>query len=335
MSSNIPSPEHFQDEVILKAASDSAQSANPVVTVVTVCFNPLKDGRQRLLAMNLDSVERQTGLTLEHLIIDGASSDGTLDFLSAYKNRCHDIRILSKADSGIYEAMNRGIALARGKYVIFLNSDDYYHRPDGLALSVKALEESGCSFTFAPVCPEGTKRFHTHYHHPQRRLHKIFVTSVLPHPSMLYRKTVLTEMSGYDQTYRLAADYDLTLRLIASGHKGCFVNCCFATFVMGGLSTQDVNRELDFRENIRMIRNAHREAFGVEFTEQESEFLVERGWYPRKYLSVYVASQALVGRAFMGLPKGLAYRFVRCFNYVKYYLKSLFSSSSPDNAGKE
>lgn len=324
--SDIPSPETFLDEVTLKPAPGKRQPARPLLTVVTACFNPLKDGRQTLLARNLDSVQSQTGVSIEHLIIDGASSDGTIDFLSAYDNRRFDIRILSKPDTGIYQAMNRGIALARGKYVVFLNTDDYYHSSHGLALSLKALEESNCSFTFAPVLPEGPHTRFTHYHHPQRRLHKVFLTSVIPHPSMLYSREALIEMGGYDETYRIAADYDLTLRLIAAGHKGRFVNHCFATFVMGGVSTQDKNKELDVRENIRLVRNAHREAFGAELTESEAEFLVKKGWYPRKYLALYVASQKTVARAFCGLPEGIGYQMVRRFNYVKYYLKCLLSA---------
>jgi len=325
MSSNIPSLEDFKGDLLQKNASEKAIETVPIVTVVTVCFNPLKAGRQELFAQNLDSVQKQTGVVLEHLIIDGASTDGTLDFLKAYDNKYHDIRILSKADSGIYEAMNRGIALARGKYVIFLNSDDFYHCSDGLSLSVKALEASDCSFVFAPVLPKGPHTRFTHYHHPQRRLHKIFVSSVIPHPSMLYRRTALMEIGGFDQTYRIAADYDMTLRLITAGHKGYFVNHCFVTFVMGGLSTQDENKESDIREKIRLVRNAHYKAFGTELSEEESEFLVTKGWYPRKYLSLYVASQKLVSHAFCGLPKGLNYQFVRRFNYIKYYLKCLFS----------
>ena len=117
----------------------------------------------------------QTGVVVEHLIIDGSSTDGTLDFLQAYTNAHHDIRILSKPDSGIYEAMNRGIALSRGKYVIVLNSDDYYHRADGLASSVKALEENNCGFTFAPISPIGPHTRHSPHRDPQKHIHKFFV----------------------------------------------------------------------------------------------------------------------------------------------------------------
>ena len=86
MSSNIPSPDACQGELIEKLLPGN--TLLPEVTVVTVCFNPLKDGRMELFTKSLDSVQQQKGVTLEHLIVDGASSDGTL------------VRIRSQADSG-------------------------------------------------------------------------------------------------------------------------------------------------------------------------------------------------------------------------------------------
>lgn len=317
MFSELPSLEAFQDEVLLKPGKDSQVS--PDVTVVTVCFNPLKDGRQELLAKNLDSVQNQTGVTVEHLIMDGASTDGTLEFLSKYENKSFDIRILSKPDSGIYDAMNRGIALAKGKYVIFLNSDDYYHRNDGLALSVKALEESGCSFTFAPILPTGSPFRHRLHRHPQNHLHRIFIFPTIPHQSMLYRRSTLVEMGGYDSSYQMGGDHDLTLRLIAAGHKGCFVDKAFVTFAAGGFSTQDASLKL--QEKIRRVKRFHKEVFGVDFSNEEAETLVRHYRYPRKYLSVYVASQRMIDQTFVGVPKGFGQRLLHGINYWKYYLK--------------
>lgn len=321
MYHNIAVSEVLLDEVILKPAQANAVPKTPDVTVVTVCFNPFEAGRQELFVKNLDSVQRQTGVAVEHLIIDGASSDGTMDFLRQYGNKHHDMRILSKADAGIYEAMNRGIALARGKYVIFLNSDDYYHREDGLAVSMKALEESGCSFSFAPIF--AWKSRGTSLRKPQHRLHKFFVFCVTRHPSMLFLRKDLIEICGYNQAYRIAADYDMMLRLIAAGRKACFVDYCFVTFVEGGYAMQD--KELKFREKVEIIKNVHHEVFGVDFSEDEAERIVGKCVYPRKYLPVYVASQRLIKKSFVGLPQTIADRVLYHFNYLKYYLKCCFS----------
>lgn len=316
-SSDILSAQTLQDDVLLKPGK--TPQASPDVTVVTVCFNPLKSGREELLRKNLYSVQQQTGVLVEHLIIDGASTDGTLELLSQYRNANYDIRILSKPDTGIYDAMNRGIALAKGKYVTFLNSDDYYHRNDGLSLSVKALEQSGCTFSFAPIKPAGSPLLHQLHRHPQRHLHRLFIFPTIPHQSMLYRRSALVEIGGYDASYQMGGDHDLTLRLIAAGHKGCFVNTPFVTFASGGYSTQDA--ALKRQEKVRRVRRFHEEVFHIQFTDAEIETLVCHYRYPRRYLHVYVASQKLIDRTFFGIPQSLSQRFLHGFNYAKYYLK--------------
>lgn len=321
-SSDILSAQTLQNEVLLKPGK--TPQAAPDVTVVTVCYNPLKAGREELLRQNLHSVQQQTGVLVEHLIIDGASTDGTLELISKYHNTNYDIRILSLPDNGIYDAMNRGIALAKGKYVTFLNSDDYYHRNDGLALSVKALEQSGCTFSFAPIVPEGSRFSHRLHRHPEHHLHRILIFPTIPHQSMLYLRSALVELGGYDPTYLMGGDHDLTLRLIAARKKACFVNTAFVTFASGGFSTQNV--ALKLREKERRVRNFHREVFGVEFSDEEIETLVRRYRYPPRYLSVYVASQHLIRRTFVaGLPKTIRQSLVCHFNFWKYYLKCLLS----------
>lgn len=321
MSFKLPSPEEFLNDVVLKPASGTTAQTPPDVSVVTVCFNPLKDGREELFARNLDSVQGQTGVTVEHLIIDGASTDGTQQFVMDYGNCRHDLRLLSRADTGIYEAMNRGIALARGKYVTFLNTDDFYHHADGLALSVRALEESGCCFSFAPILPTGSCFLHRLHRHPERHLHRILLFPTIPHQSMLYRRTTLVELGGYDPSYRMGGDHDLTLRLIAAGQRACFVEKAFVTFATGGFSTQ--NAALKLREKVRRVKSFHKEVFGVEFSDKEAETLVRRYRYPRRCLHVYVASQRLIKETFVGVPTNLWLRLLHGFNYWKYYLKCL------------
>lgn len=324
MLSNIPSQEELQGDLVIKPAQSNANQTVPHVTVVTVCFNILKAGRRELLTKNLDSVQAQKGVVLEHLIVDGASTDGTPEFLEAYQNANHEMRILSKADSGIYDAMNRGIALARGKYVVFLNSDDHYHDENGLAASMKAMEESGSSFSFAPILAEKTNGM-LRRRRPQQRLHKAFLYNVICHQSMMFRKDDLFSMGGYDLAYRIASDYDLMMRLIASGHKGCFVDHPFVTFLEGGFAMQ--NKKQNMNEKARITRNFHREAFGLDLSEEECLYLVRKCKYPRRLLSVYVRSQHLKEHAFVGLPQDFTSRLVRCLNFAKYWLRCCLSFS--------
>ena len=92
------------------------------ISVITVCFNSAETLRD-----NLESVKNQTYENIEHIIIDGGSSDNTLGILSTFKN---DHVVVSEKDSGIYNAMNKGISLASGEIIGFLNSDDYFYSDD-------------------------------------------------------------------------------------------------------------------------------------------------------------------------------------------------------------
>ena len=138
---------------------------------------------------------------------------------------------------------------------------------------------------------------------------------------MLYRRATLIEVGGYNPSYRMGGDHELTLRLIAAGHKACFVDEAFVTFAAGGFSTQ--NNTLKLREKIRRVKHFHKEVFGVEFSDKEAETLVKRYRYPRRCLQVYVASQRLIKQTFVGVPTNLWQRLLHGFNYWKYYLKCL------------
>ena len=97
----------------------------PKVTVITITFNLIKAGRKQTFIKCMESVHNQNYKNIEHLIIDGASTDGTLDLLKEYQKKGY-IKYKSKKDKGIWDAMNKGIDVASGDYITFLNSDDFY-----------------------------------------------------------------------------------------------------------------------------------------------------------------------------------------------------------------
>lgn len=121
---------------------------NPLVTVVTVVKNAIRGGREQYIVQCIESVHNQRYPHIEHLIIDGQSDDGTLNILYQFE-RMGWIRLVSEADNGMYEAMNKGIQRAEGKYVVFLNTDDYFHNPYAVWESVFSLVNSGADFSFA------------------------------------------------------------------------------------------------------------------------------------------------------------------------------------------
>lgn len=295
------------------------------VSVVTVCFNPLEAGRKELFLKNLDSVQAQEGILLEHLIIDGHSTDGTIEWLMEYQNEKYDIRILSKSDSGIYEAMNRGIALAKGKYIIFLNSDDYFHDNYGMNVSFSRIEKFQCEFSFAPICFSDSSIRHHPQLAPQKRLHHFLISWPASHQSMLTKRSSLISLDGFDTTYRSAADYDLLLRMIISGAKGCYVPLAFSTFTLGGFSCSPENSTLIREECARSLQDFYRKFYSVNMSQIEVEKIFSNRVYPRKYKDIYVKSQRLIRERFIGIPQGPINWASQCFNFIKYYLKCIKS----------
>jgi len=262
----------LEPKVTEKLPTEGTASEHPAVTVITAVFNAVKDGRKDELLQCMESVQEQSGITVEHLIIDGASQDGTVDLVKNYKNRNFPIRLLSEPDSGIYDAMNRGIWLAHGKYVIFLNSDDYYSNPAGLAESVRHLEESGADFSYAPICVLDEKTGAPVEHpnsHPN--VNSVFVEMPFCHQSMLIRRKAMLDINGFDLRYSSAADYDSVLRFVFTNHRACFVPVTFVSFRLGGFSF--VFKDQSYKEVGLIYSRHYRKYLGVELSPEEGTWI--------------------------------------------------------------
>ena len=123
------------------------ENPNCIVTVITTTFNLVKNGRVDFFKQCVESVHSQDYQYIEHLVIDGASSDGSLEIIREYEQKGW-LTCISEPDKGIYDAMNKGIRLAKGKYIAFLNSDDFWHDSHGVSESVKALEANQASMAY-------------------------------------------------------------------------------------------------------------------------------------------------------------------------------------------
>ena len=214
---------------------------NPLITIVTVCFNPIKAGRKASLCQCIESVRAQTYPHIEHLIIDGASTDGTVELLESL-----GVKYISEPDSGIYDAMNKGIRLAAGEYILFLNSDDFFHNAEGMAQSIAALRRTGAAFSCAPAVlrneVDGTERILT------VRLHEYLYRVPFCHQTMLCRRDVFFQEGLFDTTFKSAGDYDFAIRLLLKGYDVVELESAFVTFRTGGEA--ETNIELSEYETV-------------------------------------------------------------------------------------
>ena len=202
------------------------------LTVVTVCRNALGD-----LKSTVESVLAQKAkgaVTIEHVVVDGASTDGTPEWLAQQQAAGNIERHVSESDAGIYDAMNKGINLARGHVLAFLNAGDTYRADADLAACVLPIVEGRCAAAAA------TSRMHGFedelYHRP--RYGSRYLAEPCNHQAFFASAVLYRENGGYDsEHFRCAADMDLLYRMCNKHGAFLAVDQVVTDFPAGGLST--------------------------------------------------------------------------------------------------
>lgn len=232
----------------------NASPDTPLVSIVTVCFNS-----DRYIAQTIESVLAQDFSDFEYIIVDGGSADGTLDTIRAYEDAFGGrLTWTSEPDEGIYDAMNRGIARARGRLIGLLNSDDRY--AEGAVPSIVAAAENspdaGLIYGDVRVIGEDGSVIGTE---TARDIAPGDRPDWLPmcHQSLFVSSEVYASTGAYDTRYRILADYEFVLRCLAAGVPTLYVPQVIAEFRTGGAcntNTLEANRE---RERIRVTYGAN------------------------------------------------------------------------------
>lgn len=216
---------------------------SPRLTVITVAYNAAAHIEQTIL-----SVAEQAEQNIEYLVIDGGSRDGTVDILRRLS--AHIGRWVSEPDSGIYDAMNKGIALARGDWILFLNADDYFSGPDAVRKLLDSADDS------VSIVAGGTLIKYADAERIFRPHPRLGLKLQLPfmHASTIVRRSALDACGGFDERYRIAADCDLFLRLIGSGHKFRCIPDVVSVMRDGGVSSRGyVRARLEYMQAYRRV----------------------------------------------------------------------------------
>jgi len=219
---------------------------NPLITVITVVYN----GEQHLEETIL-SVINQTYDNVEYIIIDGGSIDGTLNIIQKYE---HAIDYwVSEKDNGIYCAMNKGIDLAMGEFVGFVNSDDFLYEE---ILSELGNMEKSDEFDFTlgdvNIYSQCSKYQETNIHSEEIILNKKYIFHMPTHHLGFYvRKRILKKVGKFNTDYKLRADFDLLSRVIDSTKSFLILKNRVGGFRLGGVSGSYAT----FIENNKILKN--------------------------------------------------------------------------------
>lgn len=210
-------------------------------SIITICFNEVENIRK-----TCESIVAQNYLDYEWIVIDGASNDGTLETLEEFRS---DISILiSEPDKGIYDAMNKGINLAFGEYLVFMNGGDAFASNQALDFVAKAPQKD---LIYGDLrCDTYNGEIHSF---PDHFRASDLLKTMLPHQASFYRRKLFESYGKYDTTYRIAADYDMNVRLLeiakVSSHH---IPHPLAIFDISGISSSKKYRSLRRRENHRI-----------------------------------------------------------------------------------
>ncbi|HEY9533449.1 MAG TPA: glycosyltransferase family 2 protein [Mucilaginibacter sp.] len=204
------------------------KAAQPVLSVITVVYNNAAD-----VERTLQSVINQTYPNIEYIVIDGASTDGTLQIIEQYKDQI--ARLVSEPDKGIYDAMNKGLAIATGDYVLFMNSADEFYSADTVANVFAAAPDADIYYGETEMIGANGESLGRRRHQaPENFTWRDFKYGMSISHQAIYIKRSLVKR--YDPKYQLSADIDWILDAAKKAKTIVNVHQYVAKYKVGGMS---------------------------------------------------------------------------------------------------
>lgn len=261
-SDNAPETKKIQDADKVISRDSCISDSAPLISVITITYNAAS-----VIRPTLQSLNSQTFRNFEHLVIDGASKDDTV---SIVRKMCPDSIIRSEPDRGLYDAMNKGLRAAKGKYLLFLNAGDALHTPDTLRRYADAAHLDGTSAFNADenadsrllyadiiygdtIVVDSDRNFvkPRHLSVPERLTFRSFANGMLVcHQAFMVRRDLAPE---YDLQYRFSADYEWTLRCLKAADPDRNVNLHTVTIDYLSDGMTDKNHRASLKERYRIM----------------------------------------------------------------------------------
>ncbi|MCF7934126.1 MAG: glycosyltransferase [Spirochaetia bacterium] len=216
--------------------TDRTDSApKPFFSIITVCYNSSKT-----LQRCIDSVLRQRSpeFDFEYIVVDGASTDSTVEMIRSNEPRFNGtMRWISEPDEGLYFAMNKGLSLAEGHVVAFMNSDDWYEEDALHTVYTKFIEQPETDIVYGHVRIVSSIDSDKTYELSQDTHENLTRGMTISHPACFIRNTVFSAHGNFNTRYRISGDFELLLRYYLQGVTFTAVDAVLSTFPTGGASS--------------------------------------------------------------------------------------------------
>lgn len=251
------------------------------LSIITVCFNDLS-GLKRTMQSILPLPEH-----CEWIVIDGASTDGTVEFFNDSSFDHKNISFISESDSGIFDAMNKGIRLSSGTYLNFMNSGDFYNREEFFSIASNINDYSSDILCFDYKCVDSALlEVNTNLLATSKS--ELCKRSSVPHQSALIKRKVFDMVGLYDQTFSHSGDYEFFARASKSNISFSFYPGSYlAFFVLDGLTSKNRSCLVQGIQHYK-IQNKH---FG---SGSKKRFLI---FFTRYIISFFPFSDSLISHA--------------------------------------
>jgi glycosyltransferase len=223
------------------------------ISIITVCYNS-----SATILDTLTSVQSQDYGNVEHIIVDGASTDNTLDLIKRFKKG--NCKFISEKDNGIYDAMNKGISLASGDVIGFLNADDVYQNSDVLTKIIEAFLSNNIDAVYGDLVYVDQNNLNNVKRYWKSGIYKkgLFIKGWMPaHPTFYVKKDIYNLYGGFKQNFVIAADFELTYRFIERNCiKLLYIPNVLVRMRLGGTTNKNIKNVLKQNsEIIKLLRN--------------------------------------------------------------------------------
>lgn len=245
----------------------------PKISIITVCKNAENAIERTILSVVTQSCFAEN---IEYLIIDGASTDKTLEIIQQYADK-HPIKWISEPDSGIYNAMNKGIKLASGDYLLFLNAGDYLIHYNVIKSLMNLFENNEFDVIYGntiSINPMSEKYMIRAIENPDIFF---FAEDSLPHQAMFYKKILFNKFGLYDETFIIISDYAFNKKIICDNHVSLkHIDQIVSVFLSDGISS--TNKQLNQKEREEFQENffSQDEINEIEKQTRRSEIIKQR-----------------------------------------------------------
>ena len=223
------------------------------ISIITITFNSAKT-----LLRALESVQAQTYKDIEHVIVDGQSTDGTRKLIEAYAKEHANVRWISEKDDGIYNAINKGIAMATGDVIGLLHSDDTLYSTDSIEYIANAFAQTDANVVYGDLQYRKGGKVVRHWKSNAFNSRTLKYGWMPPHPTVYVRREVYEQVGPYDDWFRISADYDMLLRIFTAGYKTYYIPKVLVSMEIGGVSNRNTRARLSkTQEDYIVLKKNH------------------------------------------------------------------------------